>query len=188
MRALCEEPCVAELIRFFMAPEDEESLMRFLERFELDVYPSRVPPDWREFKASAETLPRFPEGDAYLAASQIGPVIVDKVKRGPDKGAWRVDDERSPVMYFQRCVRNEEGELLSGRLWAELDITEHSGRRTPAPDRFRALFQEVERWMKKSFRKSQPAGYLIGPKVARLVKEGLVLRVREHRGGTVTVY
>ncbi len=39
--------------------------------------------------------------------------------------------------------------------------------------------------MKKTFRKSEPIKFLVGPQAARLYKEGLVLRDSEHRGGTV---
>lgn len=170
-----------------MVEDDEVAFLRFLERFSLEVYPRRIPPDWQPFRADAAAHPKLPE-EVYLAASELGAVIVDKVKRGPDKGAWRVDEVRSPVVFWERCRRTEEGELLAGQLWAELSITEQTGRRSAAPDRFRALVQEIEHWLKKSFRKSVPAGFLIGPKTARLAKEGLQLRAEEHRPSPVQVY
>ena len=68
----------------------------------LEVYPRRVPPDWKTFRASQENLPQLPEEDLYLVASDIGPAIVDKVKRGPDKGFWRIDEVRSPVIFMER--------------------------------------------------------------------------------------
>lgn len=180
---------MANLIRFFMVPEDEAAFFRTLERFALEVYPRRVPPDWKPFKATAQALDRLPEEDMYLAASEIGPVLVDKVKRGPDKGAWRVDEIRSPVIFFERSRRNEEGELVSGQLWAELEITAQTGRRNAAPDKFRQLFMELEEWLKKTYRGSDPKGFMVGPHAARAVKqEGLVLRDSEHRGGTVGVW
>jgi hypothetical protein len=168
-----------------MTPDDELAFFRFLARLRLEVYPVRVPPDWVPFPANEEAVAKLPEEAAYLAASEIGAVQVDKVKRGPDKGAWRIDEVRSPVIYFERSRRNEEGELLSGKLWAEVDITEQTGRRDPAPDKFRQLVLEVEEWIKKSFRKGDPKKFFVGPKAARLFKEGLVLRDAEHRGGTV---
>jgi hypothetical protein len=179
---------MANLIQHFMAPEDEVAFFRFLERYKLEVYPVRVPPDWQPFVADGDAVAKLPEEAAYLAASEIAPVLVDRVKRGPDKGSWRVDEVRSPVIYFERSRTNDEAELLSGKLWAELEITAQTGRRDPAPDRFRRLYLEVEEWLKKSFRKSEPKGFLIGPKAARLSKTGLVLRDAQHRGGTVDVY
>ncbi len=166
---------MANRLEFFMVPDDEVAFFRFLERLDLEVYPRRIPPDWQPFKAGAEMVDRLPEEDAYLAASGIGDVIVDKIKRGPDKGFWRVDEVRSPVVFYERSRRDEDGNLLPGNMWAELDITPQTGRRDPAPDRFRRLFNEIEVWMKKTFRKSEPAGFWIGPATARETKSGLVL-------------
>ncbi len=132
-------------IRFFMTEQDELAFLRLLGRFRLEVYPVRVSPDWKTFYASEETRDRLPEDAAYLAAADLGPVRVDKVKRGPDKGSWRVDEVRSPVIFFERSKRNEEGELMSGQLWTQLDWTPQTGRRYAAPDRFRTLFLEIER-------------------------------------------
>jgi hypothetical protein len=174
--------------QFFMSPDDEVAFFRYLARHALEVYPVRVPRDWKPFKADETAVAKLPEEAAYLAASECGDVIVDPVKRGPDKGSWRVDEVRSPVIYFERSRLNEDGELLSGKLWAELEVTQQTGRRDPAPDRFRVLFLEIGEWLKKSFRKGDPKAFMIGPKAARLFKEGLVLRDSEHRGGTVALH
>jgi hypothetical protein len=69
---------MANVQKFFMALEDEAAFFRFLERFTLEVYPRRVPPDWKAFQASEENLPRVPEEDLYLVATEIGPAIVDR--------------------------------------------------------------------------------------------------------------
>ncbi len=179
---------MANRLRVFMLPEDERAFLLAIERLDLEVYPRRVPPDWQPFKASASRQADLPEEDVYLAASAIGPVSVDKIKRGRDKGFWRVDEVRSPVIFWERSWKNEEGELLSGLLWGELDVTPQTGRRDPAPDRFRRLFMEVEAWLKKTFRKSDPPGFWVGPHAAREHKAGLVLRDNEHRGGPVYVW
>ncbi|MBX5483676.1 MAG: hypothetical protein IRZ16_17775 [Myxococcaceae bacterium] len=179
---------MASQLLFFMAPEDEVAFFRMLERFRLEVYPRRVPPDWTPFFASEQTTPQLPEEELYLTDPAIGDVIVDKIKRGPDKGFWRVDEVRSPVIFMERSRRNEDDELLNGQLWAELDATPQTGRRSVAPDRLRRLYGELEGWIKKSFRRSDPPGYFIGPHAARAHKEGLVLRENEHRGRTVEIW
>jgi hypothetical protein len=61
---------------------------------------------WRPFVANVSAQPLLPECAAYLAASALGDVLVDKVKCGPDKGSWRVDEVRSPVI-FERSRTNE---------------------------------------------------------------------------------
>lgn len=176
---------MASQLQFFMSPDDEVAFFRFLERFELEVYPRRVPPDWKAFRANQANVPQLPEEDLYMVAVAVGPAIVDKVKRGPDKGFWRIDEVRSPVIFLERSRTNEEGELLSGQMWAELEITPQTGRRDAAPDRFRRLFMEVEEHFKKSYRRGDPKEFYVGPKAARLFKEGLVLRDSAFRGGTV---
>jgi hypothetical protein len=176
---------MANTLFFVMTPEDEVAFFRYLARFVLEIYPVRVPPDWVPFRANETCVEKLPEEAAYLAASDINPVIVDKVKRGPDKGSWRVDEVRSPVIFYERCTTNEQGERLSGKLWAELDVTPQTGRRDPAPDLFRRRFLEVEEYFKKVCRRSDPQGFWIGPNAARAFKEGLVLRDSAHRGKTL---
>lgn len=171
-----------------MNEDDERALLHFLERYVLEVYPRRVPPDWKAFRARAADHAKLPEEDLYLVATELGPAIVDVVKRGPDKGSWRIDEVRSPVIFWKRSRLSDEGELLSAQLWAELDITAQTGRRNAAPDRFRGLFVELEEWLRKTFRRGNPKPWLIGPSTARAMKEGLKLRVDDHRGGEVTVH
>jgi hypothetical protein len=179
---------VANQIKVFMNDDDERALLHWLERFVLDVYPRRVPPDWESFRARAKDHAKLPEEELYLVASAIGAATVDKVKRGPDKGYWRIDEVRSPVIFWHRCKLNDDGELLSGQLWAELDITAQTGRKNAAPDQLRSMFVELEQWLSKAFRKGRPKPWIVGPSTARAVKEGLVLRIDEHRGGTVEVH
>ena len=109
-------------------------------------------------------------------------MLVDRVKRGPDRGHWRVDEVRSPVVFWERSQLDEDGALVAGQLWAELDVTPQTGRRDAAPDRFRRRFVELEGWLKKTCRRSEPVGRLIGPSAARRAREGLVLRAAGHRG------
>jgi hypothetical protein len=181
---------MANTLKFFMEPEDEKAFFRFLAQHVLEIYPVRIPADWQPFRANEEALEheQFPKDALYLAASAIAPVQVDKVKRGPDKGAWRVDEVRSPVIFYERCQMNDDGELVAGKLWAEIDVTPQTGRMDPAPDRFRKLVMEVEEFFKKRFRKGDRHGFWVGPDAARRSKEGLVLRDSEHRGPTVKPY
>ena len=178
---------MAERLALFLTADDERAFLRFLAPHGLEVYPRRVPEGWRPFPARPESLDRLP-AELYLAAPALGPVLVDRVKRGPDRGSWRVDEVRSPVIFWERSARTEAGELLAGQLWAELDVTPETGRRSAAPDRFRRLFGEMRDWLKRTCRRSEPLGYLVGPAAARAHREGLVLREAGHRGGTVRPY
>ena len=173
----------------FMTKEDEAALLRFIEHLKLEVYPRRVPPDWQPFLAKLSEHDRLPEEDIYLVASQIGPALVDKVKRGPDKGFWRVDETRSPVIFWNRCLKNDDGELLSGQMWAETDVNSNTGRRAAPDEKFRQLFVSIEEHMRKLFRKGDPKPYLVGPNCAREVKESnLKLRENEHLGRLIAVH
>jgi hypothetical protein len=175
---------MATRLPFFLAADDERAFLRYLAPHRLEVYPRRVPQNWKPFLAGVEGFDQLPP-EVYLAAPELGPVLVDKVKRGPDKGAWHVDEVRSPVIFWERSLPNADGELVSGQLWGELEVTPQTGRRTAAPDRLRRLFMELEEWLKKTCRRSEPKGYLVGPAAARAHKEGLVLRETGHRGDTV---
>ena len=72
---------MANQLRFFMTPDDELAFLRSLERHVLKIYPRRVPTDWKEFRANGAAFAQLPVEDLYLAATDIGPVTVDKVKR-----------------------------------------------------------------------------------------------------------
>ena len=171
-----------------MTDEDERAFLLFLSRFEFEIYPVRVPPDWKPLPANEKAASQLPPESFYLAASKVGPVVVDRVKRGPLKGHWRVDEVRSPVVFFGRSALNEAGELLSGNMWAELDVTPQTGRQNAAPDHFRSLYLQIEEWLKKTFRKGNPIGFLVGPHAARRSKGGLILRDAAPRGKTVLPY
>ena len=180
---------MATQLQIFMEREDELSFLRFLERYTFEVYPRRVPVDWTTFRATEENYDQLPEEDVYLVASDIGPALVDKLKRGKDKGQWRIDEVRSPVIFWERCRKNEDGELVSGQLWAELEITQQTGRRDAAPEKFRLRFVELDMWIKKTFRKTHPKGFFVGPKTARTVKQTqLKLRENKHFGREIAVH
>jgi hypothetical protein len=178
---------MANVVRLLLDPEDERAFLRFLSQTQYEVYPRRVPPDWKPFLARPEAQEQLPT-ELYLAATDLGAVLVDRVKRGPDKGHLRVDEVRSPVVFWERSSNDETGALVSGQLWAELDVTPQTGRRDAAPERFRRRFLEMEDWLKRTCRRSQPVGWLIGPSAARRTAEGLVLRAAGHRGEVLRPY
>lgn len=180
---------MANQVYTFMAKDDEVAFLRVLERYVLEVYPRRVPQDWVTFRATLAAHDRLPEEELYLVASDIGPAEVDVVKRGKDKGSWRINEVSSPVIFWERNRFNDEGEMVAGQLWAELDVTPQTGRRDSAPSRFRDRYLEIEEWMRKTFRKGDPKGFLVGPAAARLVKEGkLKLRENKHFGREVFIH
>lgn len=179
---------MAHKVFTFMNREDEQAFLRVLSRSVFEVYPRRVPPDWTTFRLTPESLDQLPGREVYLVASDLGPAHVDAIKRGPDKGFWRIDEVRSPVLFWERSVLNDDGELLSGQLWAELDVTEQTGRKNAAPAAFRSRVLELTNWLTKTFRKGDPKGSWIGPATAREVKEGrLALREDHERNGRLVV-
>ena len=171
-----------------MNPEDERAFLRYCEGLALEVYPLRVPPDWKTFNATAESQDRLPEEEAYLVASKIGPALVDPIKRGPDKGLWRIDEVLSPVVFYKRSRSDEAGALRAGSIWAEIEVTPETGRKRAAPEKFRQLVVEMEGWFKKQFRKSDPKGFYVGNHAAREHKAGLQLLTDEHKGKPIRVH
>ncbi len=113
--------------------------------------------------------------------------VLCKELGGPEKLV--VEEVPSPVLHYQRSVRNEAGELVAGRLWAELEVTDDPGSRAGKHRALRALFEEIHGWLRKTFRRSDPTGWWVGPAAARAWKsEGLVLREPGHKGRAVGVW
>jgi hypothetical protein len=182
---------MAATVHYFTLPEDERALFRALARHELTVYPEIVPADWTAPRADELVLPSLDRDAYYLAAERLGPVIVHAVKRGKDKGLLKIEEVPSPVLHYERSLLNDAGELVGGRLWAELDVTElpaaSDARYKPAG--LRAIFRDVEEHLRKTFRRSDPKGFWVGPAAARAWKsEGLRLREPGHKGALLGVW
>lgn len=176
-------------LQYFMLPEDEVALFRLLERHGLTVYPELVPPDYRAPHADAGMGARLDGGAYYLALERLGPVIAHPVKKGPDKGMLVIEPVPSPVMHYERSLPNDAGELVAGRLWAELVVTDDPRSKHGKHPGVRAVFEEIHGWLRKSFRRSDPKGWWIGPAAARAWKsDGLILREAAHKGREVGVW
>ncbi len=180
---------MAATIHYFMLPDDEASLFRMLERRDLTLWPELIAPGHVPVRVRAEAVPALDQPAYYMAAERLGPVVVHPVKRGPDKGMLVVEEVPSPVFHYARSVRNDAGELVAGRLWAELDVTDDANDRRGKPLALRALFHEIEAFFKKSWRRSDPKGFWVGPHAAAALKRGeLVLREEGHKGRVVGVW
>jgi hypothetical protein len=180
---------VPATLRTFMLPEDERSFLRLLARHELTVWPEVIPPGYDAPRAVEELLDRLDLGAYYLAAERFGKVVVHPVKRGRDKGMWEIEEVPSPVFHWERSARNDAGELLGGRIWAELVITDDPRSRLGKPTGLKAIFDEVHAFFRKAWRRSDPQGWWVGPRAAAAARsEGLVLRAPGHKGRTVRVW
>ena len=121
----------------------------------------------------------------YLAA---GDVSGYPVKRGPDRGKWKIDEVASPVIYFSRSLVDEDGELRSGYFWAETESAGDNSRLGGKPARFLRAVRDLQELIKSRYRKSSPVKgtiYFIGPAVARM---GTPLREEGRKGERVQVY
>ncbi|MCL2013117.1 MAG: hypothetical protein FWG75_10075 [Cystobacterineae bacterium] len=163
---------MAHQLRVFMLPEDEKAFVHMLEPYALEAFPRRIPSGYESLKVCLHNFERLPQEALYLFLSKAAPLLVDKIKRGPDKGKLRVDEIGSPVIFWERCVQAAPGELLCGQLWAELEVRPETGRRKAAPDVFRTLYLEIESRIKKSFRRGNPKGYWVGKEAAMAHKAG----------------
>lgn len=176
-------------LSYFMLPEDERSLFRLLARHGLSVWPEAIPPGYEAPRAGEDLLAGLADSAYYLAAERFGEVVVHPVKRGRDKGMWEIEEVPSPVFHWERSVRNEAGELVGGRIWAELEITDDPLSRYGKPTGLKAIFDEIHVFFRKGWRRSDPKGWWVGPRAAAAVKgEGLVLREPGHKGRTVRVW
>ncbi len=166
-----------------MVEEDERDLLRRLERLQLELWPPFSDPGYRAPLIGPET--RLTEPAYYIAA---GDVVGYPVKRGPDRGRWKIDEVASPVIFFSRSLKDEDGELRSGYFWAETEQAGDQSRLGGKPTNFLRVVREIHEMVKARFRKSSPVKgtiYLVGPAAAR---SGLVLREEGRKGELVQVY
>ena len=96
----------------------------------------------------------------------------------------------SPVFHYERSLLNDDGELVGGRLWAELEVTGAvDARDRGKPLALRRIFEDIHQFFRKSWRRSDPKGWWIGPAAAARAKSGrLFLREPGHKGREVEVW
>lgn len=178
-----------------MAEEDERELLRRIEPLRLELWPELIDPaDPRVRSPHSAPVPvagaatELTEPAYYLAA---GDVIGYPIKRGQNRGRWKIDEVKSPVVYFSRSLFDEEGQLRSGFFWAETEMGGDQSRIGGKPPRFAAVVRELQDVVKSRFRKSSPVNgttYFIGPAAARLAHSGTPLRESGRTGTLVRVY
>jgi hypothetical protein len=170
-------------IRFFMSDEDERELLRRLEPLQLELWPVLSDPGFVAPLATAETTLVDPA--YYLAA---GDVIGYALKKGKDRGRWKIDEVLSPVIFFSRSLPDEDGELRSGSFWAETESSGDNARTGATPGRFLRVVRDLQELIRSRYRKSSPVKgtvYFIGPACARA---GVPLREEGRKGEPVRVY
>ena len=180
---------MAATLHYFMVPEDERALFRQLTRRELTLWPELIPPDHVPIRLDEHAVEKLEGASWYIAAERLGPVIVHPIKRGPDKGMLEIEEVPSPVFHYERSVRNEKEELVAGRLWAELDVTDDAEDRRGKPLALKSLFQEIHDLFRKNWRRSDPKGFWVGPHAGAAWKRGdVVLREAGHKGKEIGVW
>ncbi|MFL5312956.1 MAG: hypothetical protein ACJ79H_21185 [Myxococcales bacterium] len=173
-------------IPFFMAPEDERDVLRRIARLELELWPEVTDPGHRAPLCAPET--ELVDPAYYFAA---GDVIAYPLKRGQNRGRWKIDEVKSPVIYFFRSQMDEEGQLRSGYFWAETETAGDQSRTGGKPSRFLHAVRELQDAVKSRFRRSSPVKgtiYFVGPGAARLAQSGTPLREAGRKGELVRVY
>jgi len=177
---------VGATLHYFTLTDDELALFRVLAGQGLTVYPEVVPPGYRAPPATPELVPALEGSAYYLAAERLGPVVVHPVKKGPDRGMLAIEEVPSPVLHYERSLCSDAGELVAGRLWAELDVTDDPSARSGKHRGLHSIFEEIRVFVRRTFRRSDPKGWWVGPAAARAFRsEGLVLREAKHKGRAV---
>ena len=137
-------------IPFFMAPEDEVDVLRRLSPLRLELWPELTDPQYRPPLCGEDTPLVDPA--YYLAA---GDVTAYPLKRGQNRGRWKIDEVNSPVVYFARSLLDEEGQLRSGYFWAETETLGDQSRMGGKPSRF---LHAVRRWERLRWRGGHRGG------------------------------
>lgn len=180
---------MASVVRFFMGPEDERNFLKDVASFGLVLYPEVVPGDWEAPPVNEDLFGKLEDDSYYLAFPDAGPIIIDKVKRGPNKGKMMIFEVVSPVIHYSRSVLDADKNVLrSGRLWAELQVSGDVQRRVQKDASFEKLFGTLEALIAKRGRKSQPVGHFVLPDAAKMYDAGTELRERGRKGEPVRPY
>ena len=173
-------------IPFFMAPDDERDVLRRLAHLQLELWPEMTDPRHRAPLCDADTALVDPA--YYLAA---GDVLAYPIKKGQHRGRWKIDEVKSPVVYFARSLLDDEGQLRSGYFWAETEASGDNSRIGGKSGRFLHAVRDLQQTIKSRFRRSTPVKgtvYLVGPAAARLSQAGTPLREAGRKGELVRVY
>ena len=170
-------------IRFFMAEEDERELLRRLEPLRLELWPVLSDPGFSAALVSSGT--RLVEPAYYLAA---GDVTGYPIKKGPERGKWKIDEVVSPVIFLQRSLPDESSALRSGYFWAETEVAGDNARTGGKPQALLRAVRGLQDLVKSRYRRSSPVRgltYFVGPACARA---GTPLREEGRKGVPVVVY
>ncbi len=180
---------MAHVVRFFMGPEDESGFLRDLAPLDLELYPRIVPPDWEARPVDGGLAGTLEDPGYYLGIPAAGPITVDKIKRGPNRGMLTILEVFSPVIFFERSLLESNGEVLrSGQLWAELQVSGDVQRRVQKAPVVEQVFKKISDLVTRHARRSQPTGYFLLPHACRLFKEGIELRETGRKGGLIRPY
>jgi len=166
-----------------MSEEDERELLRRLEPLRLELWPVLSDAGFSAPLVSAET--ELSEPAYYLAA---GDVIGYPIKKGKERGKWKIDEVISPVIYFSRSLRDDDGDLRSGYFWAETEAAGDNSRTGGKPVAFLRTVRELQELIKSRYRRSSPVHgltYFVGPACARMHAP---LREEGRKGEPVVVY
>jgi len=166
-----------------MSEEDERELLRRLEPLRLELWPVFSDAGFSAPLVSAET--ELADAAYYLAA---GDVTGYPIKKGKERGKWKIDEVISPVIYFLRSVRDEDGDLRSGCFWAETEAAGDNPRTGGKPVAFLRAVRELQELIKSRYRRSSPVHgltYFVGPACARTRTR---LREEGRKGEPVVVY
>ena len=166
-----------------MSEEDERDLVRRLEPMQLELWPVLSDPG---YSAPLVTATTELSAEAYYLAA--GDVTGYAIKKGKERGKWKIDEVVSPVIFFSRSRTDEGGELRSGYFWAETEALGDNARTGGKPVRFLRAVRELHELIKARYRKSAPVKgtiYFVGPACARAA---VPLREEGRKGEPVRVY
>ncbi|GAC1539122.1 MAG: hypothetical protein NVS2B9_06010 [Myxococcales bacterium] len=170
---------------FFMSAEDERELFLKFANRDIELYPELTPRGVAPVPLEAAAAAAL-EGPGYYFA--LCDVSGYAIKRGHNRGMWKIDEVSSPVIYFARSLLDEDGMLRSGYFWCELMAAGDNSRMGGKPDALRRLINDLQAHVKARFRKSQPVGFFVGPGAARLHDAGTPLREAGRKGGLIVPY
>jgi hypothetical protein len=174
-------------IRFYMLPEDERVFLQFVRRDPSLVLLTRTSPtpELRIIENSLVSPPQDSELISILFWNTTLPIDESDIReihlkrydaeRGvyveTGKVLYSIDLSNAPVIELSRSFIRTDGQLVKGRIWAEMyqlegDTWVHKGAG------FESSYDRIARWLRRSFGRVKGADAYFGRKALEWYQEG----------------
>lgn len=175
-------------VRFYMMPEDELMFLSFVCQDQdvvllADPWPTpalQITEDYLTlFQQRSELTTVLLWNKAFpIKKSDIQEHRLTEYKEEPGafvetgKVAYSVNDSGAPVIEFSRSFVRPNGQLVKGRIWAEMYRLEGEGTLVHKGQDFESWYDQIAQWLRRNFRRIKGLDGYFGPQALAWHREG----------------